>query len=185
VRSVPEARYEKRSSSWRWRVKILITLVAFFVVIVISLSVAYYIAIFLPKFQLQKLEIQRSQIQRDDRENAARADLKMQEKCAKLSKEYFESQGFTDKNMASYQCHYNKKMNKFFILIDYTVISNPDILHYKTLTDILDRKEYGIYEWHIPGDKKTWEIVPEWTILDKKGRGNTDWDNFVKQFMEG
>lgn len=135
--------------------------IVYFVVILVGLSVTYYFGIFLPKMH----------------------NFEMQERCAKLAQEFFDKQGYVLADHADYQCHYNRKLNKCFILITTDVFldnSTTEIQEY-TLKDILDNKYYGGYR------EETGLQVgfpTPYYIMDDKKCSSTEWHKRLKQYME-
>lgn len=93
----------------------------YFAIIIVCFSVAYYFGIYLPKTH----------------------NIEMQERCAKLAKEFFkENYQSALAAQVDYECHYNKKLNKFFILmtdVNYLDNGKTRITH-RTLKDILENK---------------------------------------------
>ena len=148
-----------------------------FAVIIACLSIAYYFAISLPSTYSKTERAVKTA-------TTSKEDLEMQEKCVKASKGFFEEQGYSNRDMANYECHYNKRLKKYFILITDTVMSGGTITTCEYLTDVLTRKEYGMYTWYNPGNKKYWEIIPTWKVLDKSGEGEEGWKEAIKPYME-
>ncbi|MCX5890653.1 MAG: hypothetical protein NTY36_14580 [Deltaproteobacteria bacterium] len=121
-------------------------------------------------------------------------DYELSERCKRSADEWFQREWggkhiSGDKDMtltADYKCHYNRKLNKCFILL--TTMSMPNnkkdkIIETAVLFDINENKEYGSYD----------------KIQDESGYGNAlnienfnkvecttkgAWDLLVKPYME-
>lgn len=85
--------------------------------------------------------------------------LDLQAKCAAQSDELFkeswavyENAGFTD--------HYNRKLNRCFILVQYTETLAGTLYTYKELVDAFEGTDYGHYSWHTEKDKYYWNVAP-------------------------
>jgi len=141
-------------------------------VILACLSVAYCFGIFLPRTH--------TQINRPQAKSTDKADLEAQEKCSKLAKEFFDEQGFTPNQMATYTCHYSKKENKFFILMRTMTISNNGHIIMEFLCDILTRKELGNFTDQLLNNKTSYF----WTLQDKTGDTEVGWKEAIKPYME-
>ena len=148
--------------------------IVFVSIILACLSIAYYFAIFLPQTLTR---IVQNQVRTADK-----TDLELQEKCAKLAKEYFNNQHFTE-GLPTYTCHYNKKYNKFFVHIKLMIVSTNNngkesVIISEWITDLLSNKEFTGYiktsngKGMITNDGETVEA--------KVGQ----WDDIVKQYME-
>jgi len=116
----------------------------------------------------------------------SRNNLVMQEKCAKAAKEFFQEEGFSNKSMANYRSHYNKKLNKSFVEISCMDNLGDGIFNVsKTLYDVFERKVYAEYAWQSQKGKKYWEVKPYLCrMLDKSGETEKEFDDFVKQYMD-
>jgi hypothetical protein len=89
------------------------------------------------------------------------APLEYQEKCAERASKAFREMGYTPKDIAGYENHYNAKMNKCFLLVENTDAKHPPtIWTFKNLSDAYEGKSYGEYSWHTVKDKKYWEVPP-------------------------
>ncbi len=117
---------------------------------------------------------------------ASRNNFVMQEKCAKAAKEFFREEGFGNKSLANYRSHYNKKLNRGFVVISSMDHLGDGIFNVsEDLYDVFERKLYAEYAWQSQKDKKFWEVKPYLCrMLDESGETKEDFDNFVKQYME-
>ena len=114
-------------------------------------------------------------------------DYELQEKCEKRCEEYFKEDygnGFDEDGISNYTYHYNKKLNKCFILITSTeFIRNMENkiqnIRIKTLFDLNENKEYGSLI-QFGKNIKTDDCV----VLDKSCKSEQEWDLFVAPYME-
>ena len=83
----------------------------------------------------------------------AQSTLALQEKCANAAKEYYESRSKNPDCRPIYESHYNKKLDKCFILVKTfcTPFSNS-----MELIDVFERKVYGHFIVGRNGCSKAW-----------------------------
>jgi len=116
-------------------------------------------------------------------------DYELSERCGKKCEEAFKgaygngmSSSEGSSMFSNYVNHYNKKLNKCFILVTTTSISkdkNRDFLVMKNLFDINENKEYGGFA------KFTRSIKPnDCRLLDKVCSSEQEWEQLIKPFME-
>ena len=86
--------------------------------------------------------------------SSIKEDYELQERCGKRCEEYFKKEfgnGIISNEEVSgvknFQNHYNKKLNKCFILITDTgfIKNNNKIYKSKSLLDINEKKDYGFF----------------------------------------
>jgi|SRR5208282_3887370 len=116
-------------------------------------------------------------------------DYKLQEQCGKRSEEYFKKEynnGFsTYENIqitSHYQNHYNKKLNKCFILMEttyYNTYTKKNDSFIKDINDINENKKYGSFS-RIQIDYSP--ITCE--VSGKTCKSEEEWDKLVKPYME-
>jgi hypothetical protein len=116
-------------------------------------------------------------------------DYDLQERCGKRCDEVF-TKGFgkegitNDKGsqmMSNYTNHYNKKMNKCFMVIASTTY-NPktkDVVIMKNIFDVNENKDYGSVIK--VGARPTTNGC---LVLDKKCNSEEEWDSLIKPYME-
>lgn len=111
--------------------------------------------------------------------SSIKEDYELQERCGKSSEDFFRKNygnGTIKTDSAnefwSYKNHYNKKMNKCFILCEELVPKK------KELFDIHENNYYG---YLIENDKHQ---VVFCSVLDKKCKSEKEWDLLVKPYME-
>ena len=100
--------------------------------------------------------------------------------------EYFKEDygdGFDEDDISTYTNHYNKKLNKCFILINsIQFIRNIDkfeIITMKTLFELNENKEYGSLI-QFGKNIKTDNCM----VLDKSCKSEQEWDLLVAPYME-
>ena len=89
-----------------------------------------------------------------------RANLELQEKCAKQAYEAFKINGYEQDKMAGFTNHYNEKLNRCFVEIENTSVNSGTISTYKSVSDAFEGKGYGSYGLHTDKKKKYWEVPP-------------------------
>jgi hypothetical protein len=114
-------------------------------------------------------------------------DYKLQERCGKYCDEMFKREfgnGLTSDEsssmISSYQNHYNKKLNKCFILVkttSYLKVKKRDVLLVKELVDINENKFYGSFS-------KSGEMIVFCNVSGKECKSEQEWDKLVKPYME-
>jgi hypothetical protein len=121
----------------------------------------------------------------------AKEDYELQERCGKRADEIFKrehgSSGVTNTKdgqaMAGYRNHYNKKLNKCFLLLTYRDIpykNKKDAAStLMTLHDINENKEYGSY---FKSDNNNLPI--DCMVSGKVCRSEREWDSLIRPYME-
>lgn len=121
--------------------------------------------------------------------SGSKEDYELQERCGKRAEEKFKEAygkaGFqTDGVLVNYINHYNKKLNKCFVLVTGTNIPTGGneklgIGTDKTLWDINENKPYGsFYKF---SNKSTPSICD---VLGRLCKSESEWDLLVKPYME-
>jgi hypothetical protein len=114
-------------------------------------------------------------------------DYELQEKCEKRCDKYFKEDygnGFDEDVISNYTYHYNKKLNKCFILINSiefirNIGDKYENITMKTLFEFNENKEYGslvLFRKNI----KTESCF----VLDKPCNSEQEWDLLVVPYME-
>ena len=114
-------------------------------------------------------------------QNSTKEQYQLQEQCGKRSDEWFKKKyGNEDEPSLSYQCHYNKKLNKCFILITEDSKNKLDNKPYyrKALFDINENREYGFF---FMDDKGTNCFL---MVSKKECKDRLEYDSLVKPYME-
>lgn len=93
----------------------------------------------------------------------------LQEKCGKRCEERFKNNYKPE--YAMYQSHYNKKLNKCFILVHFFK------QNIKALFDVNENKQYGIFSPNI-------EDKSSCGVLEKECKTEDEWNALVKPYME-
>ncbi len=114
-------------------------------------------------------------------EKSAKEISKLKEKCEKQSKKIFRKQ-YNDGTIENskgiflykYKNHYNKKMNKCFM-----IITEDGILErYKKLLDVDENESYGSIR--VNNEQENLGCY----LLEKKCKSEDEWDLIVKPYME-
>ena len=118
-------------------------------------------------------------------QTSTKEQYQLQEQCGKRCEELFKTKygngTINDKEQLgtiSYQSHYNKKMNKCFILLDENGYrkSNDKTYKIKTLLDVNENKTYGFFYNFV--------TLTFCDVLEKKCKSKEEWDSLVKPHME-
>ena len=116
----------------------------------------------------------------------------LQEQCVKRSKEYFKKEygngiingGDGERLISNYTNHYNKKLNKCFILITSTEFirnmeNKIENIRIKTLFELNENKEYGsLIQFENNNKLINCRILEKYCNLEK------EWDFIIKPYME-
>jgi predicted AAA+ superfamily ATPase len=117
----------------------------------------------------------------------------LQEKCSKHAEEIFTkyygngiSNDKDGSSMSNYTCHYNRKMNKCYVLLTFTYFSgkkkDKDSLGSTTeisLWDINENKQYGQFTRYSLG-----KYYFQGEVSGKHCNSEQEWDALVKPYME-
>ncbi len=83
---------------------------------------------------------------------SAQSTLALQEKCSKAANEFFVSRYKAVQNtrelgqcLSSYQCHYNRKLDKCFILVTGSCAKKAESSQSADLADVFEDKPYAYY----------------------------------------
>jgi hypothetical protein len=114
-------------------------------------------------------------------------DYELQERCGKRAEERYKQEVgnpvSSDKDstyLINYTNHYNKRLNKCFMLIttnSYPKDKSRDIITIKTLIDINENKEYGNLV-------KIKNAIMTCEVANKQCKSENEWENLVRPFME-
>lgn len=115
-----------------------------------------------------------------------KVDYQLQESCGKISRELFtEKYGngllqMDNQNIiVSYKNHYNKKLNKCFILVkSETIVKREIIKTLITLGDLNENKEYGRLQF-----TKENQLVG-CALLEQGCKSESEWNLLIKPYME-
>jgi hypothetical protein len=109
--------------------------------------------------------------------SSSKEDYGLQVMCGKQTSEFFKKEygdGITKDGMISgYQNHYNKKLNKCFIIITSTSPS----MRLKNLFDFDENKELGTFV-----ENKS--LPMDCRVFEKSCKSEQEWDTLVKPYME-
>lgn len=119
--------------------------------------------------------------------------LELQEKCARQAREEFKHEGLEGKQTAEFANHYNPKLGKCFVEVEYTDFKSGGIFVSKTVVDAFEGRVYATYIWNNNTKKKYWEVAPlkcSVTLLSGEEKlcnsedGPEGFNGLVKQYME-
>ena len=151
-------------------------------IIIAFFSVAYYFAIFLPGTHLKIAKPSEVAIKTD---TISKEGFGMQEKCGKISKAFFDEQGYVEGASSNYKFHYSLKENKFFILIrnfSQAHSKGRGTLRTEDLYDILTNRSYGTFIHQTFVGARPPSVG--WQLFDKNGRLESEWVEVIKPYME-
>jgi hypothetical protein len=113
-------------------------------------------------------------------------DSGLQEKCGKYCKEYFiktygngRIEVDNGQENWTYDNHYNKKLNKCFILTT-TLVSTKNKMHGGKRKEIFDIREYTSYGEFLMIDDQ----LIFCNVLEEKCKSESEWDQLVKPYMK-
>ena len=106
----------------------------------------------------------------NNKDNERKVDYQLQKQCGEDSEKFYKKN--FNSSVVMYQSHYNKKLNKCFILVSDGQFDN---LFY----DVNENKTYGSFI-SSKGDHKTVYC----NVLDKSCNSKEEWDKLVKPYME-
>ena len=119
-------------------------------------------------------------------EKKLKDEYDLRERCGKWCEEYFKEDygdGFDEDDISNYTNHYNKKLDKCFILINSVqFIRNIDKFEsvtMKRLIELNENKEYGLL---IQSGKNI--KSDDCVVSDKACKSEQEWDLLVVPYME-
>jgi hypothetical protein len=86
--------------------------------------------------------------------------LDLQAKCSDQARKAFTLSGLKESEGATYQNHYNVKLNKCFIETQNQSVRGKTIWTFRNVYDAFEGRLYGTYAWHTEDNKKYWEVKP-------------------------
>jgi len=114
--------------------------------------------------------------------DSVKKEYELQERCAKGAAEVFHKWYGSEGLLTHYTNHYNKKLNKCFILIIDTNLPKDKNEHTsisKLLVDVNEQKEYGSF-FMFTDTKEIMECI----VLGNPCSSETEWDTLIKPYME-
>jgi len=117
-------------------------------------------------------------------------DYELQNRCGKSAATFFEKRFGTGnkyddfgQTISTYTNHYNKKLNKCFILVDEFIFPNDKKKFHmskgQTLFDVIENKYYGFFGTGCSDDS-----MSPCEMLNKDCNSEAEWDALVKPYME-
>jgi hypothetical protein len=118
--------------------------------------------------------------------------LELQAQCAKQAAIVFKQSGWEKEQMASYENHYNEKLNKCFVILQNTdhKTTPGQIITSRYLSDAFEGKNLGNYFWESERNRKYWEVTPfmcDVTIPSgekKTCKSSDEFDELLKVYMQ-
>ena len=126
----------------------------------------------------------------------AQSTLALQEKCAEFVKKNLGEPGVIDRgkkddlSMMGYTNHYNKKMDKCFVLISYTHFTHTakgqdQTQFHQELWNAMDGKEIGLYSSNQVKEGSSWKHYENGCkVGDTICHSKTEFDALIKPYME-
>ncbi len=125
----------------------------------------------------------------------AQSTLALQEKCAEGAKKLFLASGYKlgtwvdeSKNIQSsnFECHYDKKLDKCFILVKYIVLpqklEDDPAWYFLFLIDVYGRKEFGAFRRE---QRKNFNwFVRHCEVNSEKCSSEEEFRNLIRPYME-
>ena len=144
-------------------------------VLLLGISATYYFAYALPQIQKQKLAVQ-----------LAAGNWERELQCSKRAEELFNASSWSEKNSgASYENHFNHRLDKCFILVKSMNSVGSTRNFSKTLLDVNDGKDLALWNKQVPSGVGDYAIKPDLCdILDKQCQTDEEFDAFVKFCLE-
>ncbi|MBP7528736.1 MAG: hypothetical protein KA801_12460 [Syntrophorhabdaceae bacterium] len=124
-----------------------------------------------------------------DHAGSIKQEYELQERCGKRAAEVFKEhygEGFEKGSLSNYTCHYNRKLNRCFMLLTTIIYSKIEkgemdlgVFTDKGLWDINENKAFGHYSAFSKAPK-----TMDCNVLEKGCHSENDWNVLVKPFME-
>ena len=104
--------------------------------------------------------------------------------CSSKAEHFFDENKFSDSGSASYENHFNSRLNRCFILVTVNTFVGAGFFHYKVLMDVIDAKTVAEYDKKV-SPATEYPVKPfVCDILDKYCQTDEEFDAFVKSYME-
>lgn len=144
-------------------------------VLLLGISSCYYFVFALPKLQNQRLVAQVSATNWDH-----------ERQCSAAAEHFFNESGWSDKNSGAwYENHFNRRLNRCFILVRSNISEGQNLVQSTALMDVNDGESIGQYGKNIPFGKADYAVKPfTCDVLDKYCQTTEEFDAFVKPYME-
>ena len=136
---------------------------------------------------IKELRVQRALA--NDRSKAG--SLALEAECAQQAKIEWLDSGYKRKDLATYQNHYNVKLNKCVMALEIRAVMEDVGWNTLTLYDAFEHKEFASYIWRTQPGKKFSEVPPvTCTVQAPSGgelacRSREEFDELIKAYMEG
>jgi hypothetical protein len=158
---------------------------------VIALSVVLSVATGCDTERISRLEKQNDELKAEIKKSQAAADYDLQAKCAKDSRAWFKENWSADKDtiLLDFTNHYNKALNKCFILVEYhfRLDKNGSWVNDMKLWDVYENSRYGSFaENNMMYFKPT--LHPESSVItcevvDAKCKTIEEFNNLIRPYL--
>lgn len=146
-------------------------------ILLVGISAFYYFIVALPAIQRQRLDAQ-----------AQAAKWEEERQCSKIAADFFNGSTWADSNVsAGYDNHFNRKLNKCFILVKTSRSLAGSLFLYRALMDVNGgtNSALGEYDKEVPAGVAEYMVKPfVCRMLDKYCKTDEEFDAFVKSYME-
>lgn len=117
--------------------------------------------------------------------------IAVQSQCAKQARLAWLDMGFTSKDLASYQNHFNVRLKKCMVYLQTQTYSGSVGIEMGTVFDAFENRDYGKYMWKNSTEKKYYEVAPlACDVESSTGESQTchskdEFEQMIKVYMEG
>lgn len=138
-----------------------------------------------------------ARLEKENKELAAKLDaavktanLDLQAKCAQEARLAYNESGLKKDALSSYTNHYNRTLNKCFVMFGTLKSEGNGLTVYKSIMDAFEGKGYAEYYWSNPQSKPGWEVKPTVctvTLLsgeDQNCESVEEFEQLIKVYME-
>lgn len=148
--------------------------------------------------RLARLEKQNQELQAEAKSRQATANYDLQAKCGKDARAWFNQNWSRDKDtiLLDFTNHYNKSLNKCFVLVEYHYnskfggVGDSSWTNDMTLTDVYENSKYGTFtESHMtsytpsPPKRDTRAEVITCQVLDQKCKTGDEFNGLLRPYM--
>lgn len=152
------------------------------ILLIVTAGIALWLGTLLPKHEIYSLQ------EKPEEQVSRHTEYEYQEKCANQAEKTFNQLGWDKEPLTLMQNHYNKALNKCFVLIENTTKSSQPV-NSKVLVDAYEGKTYAAYLWMADKVKKYWEVPPIKcsyflpTGEELSCKSSDDFDEAIKAYM--
>jgi hypothetical protein len=135
--------------------------------------------------KIANLERQNQELKAEVEKNHATADYDLQAKCSRDAKTWFNENWSRDKDtlLLDFTNHYNKSMNKCFILVEYnySIGANGSWVSSSQLSDVYENSKFATFAEH--HSASTDDRVNICELSDKKCKTPEEFNDFVRPYL--